>query len=54
MEPTKLRTRHQRHVENLKTQIARCLERELSMLAEERNERAERLGLPQKIALRPQ
>ena len=45
MEPTKLHTRHGRHVEDLKQQIARCLEKELSLLAEERSERARRLGL---------
>jgi len=45
MEPSKLQTRHRRHIEDLKKQIAQCLERELGLLAEERSERARRLGL---------
>lgn len=45
MEPTKLQSRHRRHVEDLKVQIARSLEKELNLLAEERSERARRLGL---------
>jgi hypothetical protein len=45
MEPTKLHGRQGRHIEDLKEQIARCLDKELTMLAEERSERAERLGL---------
>jgi len=45
MEPTKLHGRQGRHIEELKKQIAHCLDRELTMLTEERNERAERLGL---------
>jgi len=54
MEPTKLQSRHKRHLEDLKKQIARCLEKELSLLAEERSERAQRIGLPHKTAMRPQ
>jgi hypothetical protein len=54
MEPTKLQHHHKRHLEDLKKQIARCLEKELSLLAEERSERAQRMGLPHKIAPRPQ
>jgi hypothetical protein len=45
MEPTKLHGRQRRHIEDLKKQIAHCLDKELTMLAEERSERAERLGL---------
>ena len=49
MEPTKLHGRQRRHIEELKKQIAHCLDKELTMLAEERNERAERLGLRELI-----
>jgi hypothetical protein len=45
MEPTKLHGHQKRHIEDLKKQIAHCLDKELTMLAEERSERAERLGL---------
>jgi hypothetical protein len=45
MEPTKLHGRQRRHIEDLKTQIAHCLDKELDLLAAERSERAERLGL---------
>jgi hypothetical protein len=45
MEPTKLHGRQRRHIEDLKKQIAHCLDKELTLLTEERNERAERLGL---------
>jgi hypothetical protein len=45
MEPTKLHGRQRRHIDDLKKQIAHCLDRELTLLTEERNERAERLGL---------
>jgi hypothetical protein len=41
MEPTKLHGRQRRHIEDLKKQIAHCLDKELTMLTEER----ERLGL---------
>jgi hypothetical protein len=47
-EPTNLPGRHKRHLEDLKQQIARCLDRELSLLAEERTERARRLGIDPK------
>jgi hypothetical protein len=53
MEPTKLHGRRGRHLEDLKKQIAHCLDRELSMLAEERSERAERLGLRELIKQLP-
>jgi len=45
MEPTKLHGRRGRHIEDLKKQIAHCLDKELDLLAAERSERAERLGL---------
>jgi hypothetical protein len=45
MEPTKLHGRQRRHIEDLKKQIAHCLDKELNLMAEERSERAERLGL---------
>ena len=45
MEPSKLQGRQKRHIDELKAQIAHCLDKELTMLAEERSERAERLGL---------
>jgi len=44
-EPTKLHGPNKRHIEDLKKQIAHCLERELTLLAEERSERARRLGI---------
>jgi hypothetical protein len=53
MEPTKLHGRQRRHLEDLKKQIAHCLDKELDLLAEERKERAERLGLAQVLAQRP-
>ncbi len=39
-EPTKLHGHSKRHIEDLKKQIAHCLDRELNLLAEERSERA--------------
>jgi hypothetical protein len=48
-EPTKLHGRRTRHIEELKEQIAHCLERELSLLAEERSERARRLGIDDRM-----
>ena len=39
-----------RHLEALKTQIARCLEKEVNLQAEERRERARQLGIDWKIA----
>jgi len=53
MEPTKLHGRQRRHIEDLKTQIAQCLDKELTMLTEERRERAERLGLRELIKQPP-
>jgi hypothetical protein len=53
IEPTQLRPRQDRHLEALKTQIARCLEKEVSLQAEERRERARQLGINWEIAERP-
>ena len=53
MEPSKLHGRQKRHIENLKEQIAHCLDKELALLAQERSERAERLGLRELIKRRP-
>jgi hypothetical protein len=53
MEPTKLHGRHRRHFDELKKQIAHCLDRELNLLAEERSERAERLGLRELLKRQP-
>jgi hypothetical protein len=52
-EPTKLHGRSKRHIDELKKQIALCLDKELSLLAEERSERARRLGIDDKIARMP-
>jgi hypothetical protein len=49
IEPTKLHGRRKRHIDELKEQIAHCLDKELSLIAEERNERARRLGIDDKI-----
>jgi hypothetical protein len=53
VEPTKLHGRQRRHIEDLKEQIAHCLDRELTMLAEDRSERAERLGLRNLLGRKP-
>lgn len=53
MEPTKLHGRQRRHIEDLKKQIAHCLDKELTMLTEERRERAERLGLRELVKQPP-
>jgi len=53
-EPTQLPRRlDDAHLEALRTQIARCLEKELNLKAEERRERAQRLGIEWKIAEQP-
>jgi hypothetical protein len=52
MEPTKLHAQ-KRHIDELKKQIAHCLDKELTMLAEERSERADRLGLRELIRQKP-
>ena len=49
IKPTQLHTRQDRHPEALKTQIARCLEKEVNLQAEERRERARQLGIDWKI-----
>ena len=49
-EPTPLYTLQQTlHLEELKFQIARCLEKELNLKTEERRERARQLGIEWKI-----
>ena len=53
MEPTKLHGRQRRHIDDLKKQIAHCLDKELNLLAEERSERAERLGLRELVKRQP-
>jgi len=53
MEPTKLHGRQRRHIDDLKKQIAHCLDKELDLLAEERSERAERLGLRELVKRQP-
>jgi hypothetical protein len=53
MEPTKLHGRQRRHIDDLKQQIAHCLDKELNLLAEERSERAERLGLRELVKRQP-
>jgi hypothetical protein len=45
-EQSKPQARQRSSIEDLKRQIAECLEKELGLLTEERNERARRLGLP--------
>jgi hypothetical protein len=41
---------HKRHLEDLKTQIARCLDKEMSLRLEERRDRARQLGIDWIIA----
>ena len=53
MEPTKLHGRQRRHIDDLKKQIAHCLDKELNLLAEERSERAEQLGLRELVKRQP-
>ena len=53
IEPAQLHARKIRHLEALKSQIARCLEEEVNLLAEERQERARQLGIDWKIAEQP-
>ena len=53
MEPTKLHGRQRRHIDDLKEQIAHCLDKELNLLAEERSERAEQLGLRELVKRQP-
>ena len=49
IEPTQLNARKIRHLEALKSQIAQCLEKEVNLKAEERQERARQLGIDWKI-----
>ena len=53
MEPTKLHGRQRRHIDDVKEQIAHCLDKELNLLAEERSERAEQLGLRELVKRQP-
>ena len=50
IESTQLDARRSRHLEELKNQIARCLDQELDLKAEERRERARQLGIDLKIS----
>ena len=45
IDPANLYGRHKRHLENLKTQISRCLDKEMSLKLEERRDRARQLGI---------
>ena len=45
VEPTRLDARRSRPLEELKSQIARCLDQEMDLKAEERRERARQLGI---------
>jgi hypothetical protein len=49
-EPTQLDPRRSRHLEELKSQIARCLDQEMHLKAEERRDRARQLGIDLKIS----
>jgi len=50
VEATQLEARRSRHLEELKTQIARCLDQEMDLKAEERRDRARQLGIDLKIS----
>lgn len=50
IEHTQLYQPPYRHLEALKAEIARCLEKEMTLLAEDRRERAQQLGIDWKIA----
>jgi hypothetical protein len=50
VEATQLEVRRSRHLEELKTQIARCLDQEMDLKAEERRDRARQLGIDLKIS----
>jgi hypothetical protein len=45
IDPAKLYGHHKRHLEDVKTQIARCLDQEVSLKLEERRDRARQLGI---------
>jgi hypothetical protein len=53
-ETAKLYGHHKRHLEDLKTQIARCLDKEMSLKLEERRDRARQLGIDWMIAQQQQ
>jgi hypothetical protein len=50
VESTQLEVRRSRHLEELKSQIARCLDQEMDLKAEERRDRARQLGIDLKIS----
>jgi hypothetical protein len=50
VEPTQLEVRRSRYLEEVKSQIARCLDQEMNLKAEERRERARQLGIDLKIS----
>jgi hypothetical protein len=50
IDPAKLYGHHKRHLEDVKTQIARCLDQEVSLKLEERKDRARQLGIDWIIA----
>jgi hypothetical protein len=50
IEPTQIEARRSRHLEELKSQIARCIEQEMDLKSEERRERARQLGIDLKIS----
>jgi hypothetical protein len=54
IDPAKLNGHHKRYLEDLKTQIARCLDKEMSLKREERRARAHQLGIDWMIAQRQQ
>jgi hypothetical protein len=50
IEPTQLGGRRNSHLEELKSQIARCLDQEMGLKAEERRDRARQLGIDLNIS----
>jgi hypothetical protein len=50
IEPTQLEVQRSRHFEEVRNQIARCLDQELGLKAEERRDRARQLGIDLKIS----
>jgi hypothetical protein len=49
-DPAKFYGHHKHHLEDLKTQIAHCLDKEMSLKFEERRDRARQLGIDWIIA----
>jgi hypothetical protein len=45
IEATQFEARRNRHLEELRSQIARCLDQEMDLKAEERRDRARQLGI---------